>query len=153
MNRRSLIVVLLAIAMLAFGCERAKTKLDREVDRLCAIDGGVRIYETVRLSKENFGPNGEVFPQHKGRGGKEGRYGPDYWSDLEVATLIAGDPSLLRTRVTMNRRSDGKVLAEIVDYKRGGGDFPGPWEASSYSCVQSTQTGDFYSRVFLPMEE
>ena len=48
------------------GCVPLQTVvLDREVDRLCAIDGGVHIYEVVRLPKEDFGPNGDLFPQYR----------------------------------------------------------------------------------------
>src|SRR4051794_10382480 len=67
-HMRRLIALALTVApMLLFaGCERAKTKLDREVDRLCAIDGGMHVYETVKLPKEDFGPDGEVFPQYRG---------------------------------------------------------------------------------------
>ena len=146
-------ILVILLTLTTTGCERAKTRLDREVDRLCAIDGGVRIYETVTLPKEDFGPDGEVFPQFKGRPGERGRYGADYWDSLEVTVLIAGNPSLQRHRVAMRRRSDDKVLAEIIDYKRGGGDLPGPWEPSHYACPQSIQTGDFYRRIFLPKEE
>lgn len=151
--RAKALVMIALVTLSTVGCERTKTRLDREVDRLCAIDGGVHIYETVKLSKENFGPDGEVFPQFKGRTSEQGRYGSDYWGSLEVAVLIAGNPSLQRNRVAMRRRSDDKVLAEIIDYKRGGGDLPGPWEPSYYTCPQSIQTGDFYRRVFLPKGE
>jgi hypothetical protein len=97
---------LLALA----GCERAKTRLDREVDRLCAKDGGVRVYETVRLPKENFGPDGDMFPPFKGLRGDKGRYGPDYTDVLDFEILHAGNPALERKRLQIVRRSDGKVL-------------------------------------------
>ena len=153
MSHARALVLISLLALSTTGCERAKTRLDREVDRLCAIDGGVRIYETVKLSKENFGPDGEVFPQFKGRPSEQGRYGSDYSDSFEVSILINGNPSLQRNRVAMRRRSDDKVLAEIIDYKRGGGDLPGPWEPSYYSCPQSIHTGDFYKRIFLPKGE
>jgi hypothetical protein len=69
-----------ALALMALaGCGSAqKAELDREVDRLCAIDGGVHIYEVVRLPRENFGPDGEVFPQHRRQLFTDGRYGSEY---------------------------------------------------------------------------
>ena len=83
MNRNYIWVVLLCV-MLTGGCERAKTKLDREVDRLCAIDGGVKIYERVTLAPENFGPNGEVFPQYQHLTSKGGNWGRSMRSRLNV---------------------------------------------------------------------
>ncbi len=53
-----------------------KAELDREVDRLCAIDGGVQTYETVTLPKDYFGPDGELASPYKGRIGTDARYGP-----------------------------------------------------------------------------
>jgi len=141
----ALLLVLVALA----GCERAKTRLDREVDRLCAIDGGVHIYETVALSKENFGPDGEVFPQYGDLYRFRGHLGPDYIPVLEKQLLVEGDPALQRDRVAVVRRRDGKVLGEYVNYKRSGGDLPGPWEPSRKSCPQSSEANTLYRRVFL----
>ena len=38
----------------------SKGQLDDEVKRLCAIDGGVRVYETVTLPPEKFNQWGEI---------------------------------------------------------------------------------------------
>lgn len=113
-----------------------KYRLDREVDRLCAIDGGVRIYETVTLSKENFGPNGEVFPQFRRLPREDGRYGSMYQETVRRETVFRGDLSLTKSTVRFTRKSDGKVLAEQINYVRGGGDFPGPAAPSSHQCKQ-----------------
>lgn len=48
MNERWIFVVLTNLCFA--GCE--KSYLDDEVRRLCAIDGGVKVHETVRLSEE-----------------------------------------------------------------------------------------------------
>lgn len=137
LRRRSVLLmpVIGAAALMLAGCgPYQKAKLDREVDRLCAIDGGVRIYETVTLPKENFGPDGEVFPQYRTLPGSSGRYGPDYFSTLESSTLIAGNPKLVKWHIRFFRRADGKLLAEKVAYERGGGDMPGPWNPTSHVC-------------------
>ena len=101
-------------------------KLDREVDRLCAIDGGVHIYETVILPKENFGPDGEV--------------------------LVAGNPSLVRLQGDFVRKSDDKVMGKVVIYVRGGGDLPGPWHPSSHRCP-SDPAPDLERQLFKPQEQ
>ncbi len=135
MSQRILFMALLASALLVSGCERAKTKLDREVDRLCAIDGGVRVFETVKLSRENFGPNGEVFPQYRSLPLSSGRYGPDYYFSVDEQLLIEGNPSLRKSVSVIVRRSDGKVLGSRTNFSRRGGDALGPWPDSSKSCM------------------
>jgi len=133
--RRVMIIAAAFAAFLALtGCERAKTRLDREVDRLCAIDGGVHIYETVTLPKESFGPDGEVFPQYRNRRIDKGRLGANYAIRSQNKLLVDGDPALQRINVAIVRLSDDKVLGELVIYRRSGGDMPGPWESSRYSC-------------------
>jgi hypothetical protein len=128
--------VAVSVGVLALsGCgPYQKAKLDREVDRLCAIDGGVHIYETVRLPKENFGADGEVFPQFRSQVVSGGGLGPDYrWKSVR-RPIVVGDPSLTRLEQTVIRVKDEKLLGKRVVYIRGGGDLPGPWAASSYSC-------------------
>lgn len=133
---RGLIAFTLAAPLLLglTGCERAKTKLDREVDRLCAIDGGVHVYETVKLTKENFGPNGEVFPQYRDKQLTKGRLGANYVAQMHNKVIVSGDPALERINIIIIRASDGRRLGELVIYRRSGGDIPGPWESSRYSC-------------------
>jgi hypothetical protein len=133
MSRYCIFVVLL-FALMTSGCERAKTKLDREVDRLCAIDGGVKIYERVTLSAENFGPNGEVFPQYQHLTSKGGQLGPEYRWELSSTEIVLGDPNLIRWTERIHRRSDSKIMGEFISYTRGGGDFYGPHAASQHSC-------------------
>ena len=141
-----------AVLVLLSGCERAKTKLDREVDRLCAIDGGVHIYQTVTLPKENFGPDGEVFPQYRGLRSDRGGYGSEYVARYGDKVLVTGDPALGRIQTSIVRLSDQKVLGELIVYKRSGGDMPGPWEPSSYACPP----GPIYNlsrQIFVPQEK
>ena len=135
------------------GCERAKTKLDREVDRLCAIDGGVHIYETVTLPKENFGPDGELFPQYRGLRTDRGAYGSEYVARHGDTLLVAGDPAMGRIQTSIVRVSDQKVLGELVVYKRSGGDMPGPWEPSSYACPPVGPIYNLSGQVFKPQEK
>ena len=129
--------------------ERPKTKLDREVDRLCAVDGGVHIYESVTLTKENFGPDGEVFPQYRHLFLEGKHLSPDYYEISGTAVLHSGSPALQRDRLAIARRIDNKILGEFINYKRSGGDMPGPWEPSHKGCPQSDQSGTFYQRVFV----
>lgn len=143
-KRRYAVLIALAALFMLQGCERAKTKLDREVDRLCAIDGGVRVYESVKLPKENFGvegiPSGQ-FKQGISRSGNS-KWSSIYRSETSVDLLHESRQiELIRTHATLKkfrlyvfRLSDGKLLGETITYVRGGGDFFGPWADSSYEC-------------------
>lgn len=67
------------------GCEQAR--LDQEVDRLCRVDGGIRIYETVKLSKEDYDEKRRiVFPQYLGLPEENGRYGESIHEPITSAT-------------------------------------------------------------------
>lgn len=118
---------------------------DREVDRLCALDGGVHVYETVTLGPENFGPDGTVFPQYQLEAarnpGRGLRYGPDYAVVSKDSVVRSGTsilvPGIRRFATQYVRQADGKLLAERVRYSRGGGDLPGPWTGTSHSCSSS----------------
>lgn len=142
----------LGVAALGGCSSPRKSELDREVDRLCAIDGGVHIYEVVRLPKEDFGPDGEVFPQYRRRLLTEGRFGTAFGVRLDDRVIVAGDPSLTRQNTLIVRNSDNKVLGEVVIYGRRGGDGPGPAAPSSYLCPKGP-VFNLEQRVFEPEEK
>jgi hypothetical protein len=148
MSRHCIFVVLL-FALLTSGCERAKTKLDREVDRLCAIDGGVKIYEKVTLAPENFGPNGEVFPQYQHLTSKGGGYGPDFIGRSERKFLVDGDPKLVRSVVQIIRKKDSKLIGESINYSREGGDMYNLSQPSIYECRQYIESKVQLHQIFL----
>ena len=52
MKKIILLLFVSSIVYATFFSEKAR--LDREVDRLCAIDGGIRVYETVQLPSDKF---------------------------------------------------------------------------------------------------
>ena len=145
----SKLMLFLGLLLVGSGCERAKTKLDREVDRLCAIDGGVKIYERVTLSAENFGPNGEVFPQYQHLTSMGGGYGPDFIGRSERQMLVDGDPKLVRRVVQILRKRDSKLLGESINYSREGGDFYGPHQPSIYECRQYIESKVQLHQIFL----
>jgi len=144
-------LTLFALGLAACGSVQ-KVELDREVDRLCAIDGGVHVYEVVRLPKEDFGPDGEVFPQYRHLLFSEGRYGPEFVGRSAGRVLVGGNPALQRINSKIVRRADDKVLGEVVIYRRSGGDGPGLSERSEYSCPKGPNL-DAERQVFKPQEK
>jgi hypothetical protein len=51
---KNLISILLLLPLVACSSTPSKSELDAEVKRLCAIDGGVKVYETVKLTPEQY---------------------------------------------------------------------------------------------------
>lgn len=117
---------------------------DREVDRLCALDGGVHVFETVTLGPENFGADGTVFPELQiklARGETKHRYGPEYSVVSSYETLLPGGymfrPRVERGVTRYVRVADGKLLAQWTTFARTGGHLPGPWTGTSHTCPAS----------------
>lgn len=121
-----------------FGGE--KWWVDRQVRELCARDGGIKVYETVRLPTDRFNkwgqPNFFRATQH------ENALGPEYVFKVESKFLREKEPYLRRYHVTVARRSDQRLLGETILYVRGGGDLPGPWMGSSFSCPRNEDSGE-----------
>ena len=84
---------------------------DAKVNRLCAIDGGVKVYETVKLPPERF--DQEYFYENSTT---------DIWSDTLYVVGAGEAVYLQRYARQLIRRSDGKVLGEFIRYERRGGD-------------------------------
>lgn len=106
--------------------------LDHQVRELCAKDGGVKVYETVKLPPEKFNQWGQINFYRPVEG--DNALGPEYVLKWELRYYRKGSPSLHRSHTQLFRRVDGKLLGESVGYSRGGGDLPGPWQPSSFSC-------------------
>lgn len=143
---------LLLLLQLATACASgpSKTELDAEVKRLCAIDGGVKVYETVRLPAERFDKWGNVGIRNK----QNAKPSDEYYFESEDFYYQKGNPRLLRNRTWIIRRSDGKVLGESIRYGRGGGDLPGPWHESSFDCPPIADAeGKLESSIFLKRTE
>ncbi|MBX3647697.1 MAG: hypothetical protein R3E40_03570 [Rhodocyclaceae bacterium] len=149
---------LLAAALLPLlaGCE--KHRLDAQVKELCAKDGGVKVYETVKLPADRFDQWGmvklyserqeikEAYRNDQSDTHMEHVMGSNYILKKNIHYYQKGSPSLHRYHAQVFSRADGKLLGESIGYSRGGGDFPGPWQPSSFSCP------DRYGEVPLLME-
>jgi hypothetical protein len=127
-----------------------KAHYDQQVRGMCAKDGGVRVYETVKLPTERFDKWGNVGIHEKGYA----KPTDEYYYESEVQYYREGNPTLLRSRSWVVRRSDGKVLGEAISYGRSGGDLPGPWHGSSFHCPPIADAeGKIESSIFLKENE
>lgn len=127
--------IALVVALLWFGGSfwyggGRKYYYDWRVEQMCAVDGGVKVYETVRLPAERFDNYGNIGIQNR----QYARPTDQYYFETEEKYLRAGNPTLIRSVTRIIRRSDRKVLGESTRYGRGGGDLPGPWHPSTFDC-------------------
>ena len=137
---RKIILLLLASLIIYAAFFTEKDRLDREVDRLCAIDGGVKVYETVTLPEYRFDKYGLINFYDPTQG--DNALGPEYIYKWNTHYYKKGHPvsqgaqeiAMRRDHVKIIRKSDMKLMGEVVKYHRAGGDLPGPWMTSSYHC-------------------
>jgi hypothetical protein len=125
-----LISILIAMALVT-GCAE-KYELDRKMEELCKKDGGVKIYETVKLPSNLFDEIGQ--PHFSGdtnfkrlNSGTTRSLGDAYIYIIEDTALKVGDPLkgesyLGRSHYKIQRNADKKILAEEIQYLRAGGD-------------------------------
>lgn len=139
-------ISLLLLLSLTTACASgpSKSDLDAEVKRLCAIDGGIKVYETVTLPADKFNQWGQINFYRPNQG--ENALGAGYVFKQETHWYKKGkdytfESSMGRWRFAVIRQPDGKLLGESVSYGRGGGDLPGPWHPSSISCPENNVAG------------
>lgn len=148
---RTLYVVTLMSTSFLSGCE--KFELDRRMEELCKKDGGVRVYETVKLPPEMFEHYGDPFPGWRGRPDSE-RLGSDYEYLSTSEDLVKGDPlkgqgRLRRDHIKIVRRTDTKLMGESIYYGRSGGDFIVIDHFTSKGCPQGQHHSDVVRQVFI----
>jgi hypothetical protein len=124
-----------------------KVYWDTQVNRMCAVDGGVTVYEQVKLSKDKFDKYGYLNFYHPAEG--EYSLGENYRFIRAITYIRRDDPELFRMYTKIYRRSDNKLLGESVFYSRGGGDIPGSWQSSSYMCPKMSIEADVIRQVFI----
>lgn len=139
---------MLAVALLAMpGCQ--KIRLDQQVKELCAKDGGVKVYETVKLPAEKFDKYGVVkIPSRQDTKPED-----EYFYEWRVHIYVEGNPSVRRDHFLVIRRSDSKLLGEAISYARRGGDMPGPWHPSSFRCPEDSGNSILQQRIFTRSRE
>lgn len=120
---------------------------DAEVERLCAIDGGIKVYEAVTLSAveyDGYAKRNWVLPRKE-----DAKPTDPYYDVSDTHFYREGNPQIARQQHSVIRRSDGKILGEMIIYGRGGGDLPGPWHGSSIHCPDLTKLPGFETSIFV----
>lgn len=143
---RRLFLISLSAMALSSCATPTQMMLDAEVKRLCAIDGGIKVYENVILSADKFNEWGQVNFYKPNLG--EGALGDEYLFKSETTYYKKGNPELWRSHYQVIRRVDGRVLGESIGYSRRGGDVSGPWHDSSYGCPENRGDIPLLMKVF-----
>lgn len=138
----------LAILTLPFtlsGCEQAV--VDAEMEKLCKQDGGMKVYETVTLPKEQFKYG---VPAFLGNWNEAGKAGGGYKVTQKTELLRSKKPTLKKRAYAVIRDTDQKVLGTFVYYQRIGGDImPRLGPDSFKDCPANLDENIFLKTVFV----
>lgn len=133
-------IVLAPIVLLVAGiggCEAMKAYYDRQVRGLCGEEGGVTVYEQVRITSKQASDLGTVAGYLGVPSEALARADSPVFSRLRSVTLQCCEPTLMRHEEEIVRRLDGRVIARAVRFSRSGGDFPFTGShPSSFSCPE-----------------
>jgi hypothetical protein len=119
------------------GCEKAR--LDEEVRRLCAKDGGVKVHEFVGLNESDYKKLLNDYGELEIRSKKLANPSDEFYTELVTTYIKKGSPELWRSEYQLIRRADEKILAISIYYTRRGGDLPSPLNDSSFSCPSTKE--------------
>lgn len=131
--RIPILVILLASVT---GCVTPNQRLyDAEVDRLCAKDGGMRVFEQHPLPSSNFDENGYL--KLPANSTWQAVVGPAFKYVYEKE-LIKGSQAqsarVWRYSQKLFHAGSERLVGEAVLYVRAGGDLLGGFTESNYRC-------------------
>ena len=123
---------------------------DAQVREMCAKDGGVKVFETVRLNRQQYSlllnKFGQLSPPLENKAGENVPIVHRFTSTY----LRRNDPEVRRDELLVIRRSDGKVLGISIFYSRVGGDLVA-LHPSYFSCPEKLV--DLFSAVVFQEKE
>jgi len=133
--------LLLVAITVASGCGLTPTSFTnvQEVDRLCAKDGGIRVYEQVtlpanRFHQAAFGTLEHGLIRREGRLGEKA-LGPEFRYVSESKNIPAsGGAHIQRVHTSVWRVTDEKLLGDATDYTYASGEATTPFR-TAHSCT------------------
>ena len=124
---------------------------DQKVKELCAKDGGVKIYEKVKLPAERFNQWGQILiPDEKNYTHLNDEYYYEwhnkYYEKNKNPEWVENhrDQSIeiTRSHFKLYRKLDKKILGEAISYGRRGGGLSGSWAEPSFRCPSDADITD-----------
>lgn len=126
----------IATPILALGVfELRKGYWDSEVKRLCAVDGGLTVYEVAEMPRVEYELLRDSFGHYVVRPQQYSGAAPVV-RRITKKSINEWNPEVWRLEQSAIRRSDGRTIARHVDYSRVGGDLIS-FHPSSFSCPGS----------------
>ena len=131
------LAVLLTVAVLS-GCAGyvpgAQSYWDARVKDMCEKGGGVNIYQTLHLSKEEMDrlPRVDDFIDVPIK--RAAKPDTPAYAEITVTIIHEHNPQVTRTEAKIIRQADKVVVARWIVYSRFGGDFPSPSHPSTFRC-------------------
>jgi hypothetical protein len=121
-----------ALASCAAYVPGAKAYWDAKVNELCEKDGGVTVYERVKITRKEANTLwGTPLPTAGTR-----RDQPYFWEASETV-IRDSNPRVVRRETLLKRRSNERILGKAIQYSRSGGDpQTGISEPTSFVCPQ-----------------
>lgn len=129
----SILLVLGLVVLYLLFWPSEKNRLNSEMAELCKKDGGVKVYEKVKLPAEMYNSAGILIETKHNT--KNYDYGTEYtveysgnyaWQekviDIKKGNIQKDEGWLTRNELKVIRIVDKKVLAEAIQYSRAGGD-------------------------------
>ena len=129
-------VAWISVAVLYFFyCEANKAYWDYRVKEMCLKDGGVKVFEKVDLTKEQYVNLKDFQGSIRAPNEKFARPDDVLVSSSSRAILHAGYPTVDRIETKIFLKSNMRVLGHEISYARIGGDMPtGISHPSTFSC-------------------
>lgn len=132
-------VILASLALVLGGCmgyvPGQQSYWDGKVKEMCEKEGGIKVYEKVSLSPQDFGR----LSNRRGKLDLPSKdmaiAGQEYVYTTQSERIVEGSLSVIRHVTSVIRTSDNKILSEKIEFARVGGDIPtGINQPSAFLC-------------------
>lgn len=142
-----LIPVLLIVLAVGF-FEGRKAYWDYRVREMCKRDGGVIINEKIFISAEQEKKLPKIDSYLGVAPEALAKSDEPAFTRYQRISIKEGNLSVARHVKEIVRRSDGRVVGQVISYGRGGGDFLSPAHPSTFSCPDYADLNKGIHEVF-----
>jgi hypothetical protein len=115
------------------GCEARKAYYDWHVRKMCEKDGGVKVFESVVLTRDEYAGYVNQFGKLDIPALEKAPVGTALMHDYKNEYYRESNPRVIRYELRVLRAADNKVLGTRVSYSRIGGDLLA-FHPSRFTC-------------------